>query len=579
MKRSTVLTALIGFAATLLLTVGCHLIPSSSQSQSSRPQDFSTSTAVAAYPAGKTPGTNQLGTNLTGIADWSTQMPFVDGFKSSRPWVAQCDDADPDCEGWSTGEEDRLDLDEQGWVRSLPGKSDGLTYTRAGTLLFRGVEDYPGGEYLVLYEGQGTLRYGFDAERLDESRPGRDVIDVTPSDQGIHLQITDTNPDDYIRNIRVVPAEYEASFEQEPFNPVFLDKTRPYAVLRFMDWMATNNSDQSGWEERPRPADATYARRGVPVEVMVDLANRLEQSPWFTMPHQATDDYVRNFARYVRQQLAPDLPLYVEFSNEVWNGQFDQQRYAVAQGQQLDSREDEFTRSRLWFGKRTAEVLQIWDEVFEGERDRVVGVLGAQAANAWTAEKSLDYLRSAGLSNREAGIDAIAIAPYVGLPLGKDAVKTDLETWVRDGEAAALDRLFEEITTGGALSEGDEGGALQRSFDWVADYVALAEDEGLMLVAYEGGQHLAPLHNGMENNRAVVDLFIAANRDPRMGEVYKTYLSQWYDQVGGLFVHFSDVSDPGKWGSWGALENIYQEGSPKYDALVETAAALRPSSQ
>ncbi|MGF1512123.1 MAG: hypothetical protein ACFB5Z_00275 [Elainellaceae cyanobacterium] len=113
---------------------------------------------------------------------------------------------------------------------------------------------------------------------------------------------------------------------------------------------------------------------------------------------------------------------------------------------------------------------------------------------------------------------------------------------------------------------------MQRAFDWVSDYVELTQDEGLMLVAYEGGQHLAPLHNGMENNQAVADLFIAANRDPRIKDLYQTYLERWYNQTGGLFVHFSDISDPGKWGSWGALENVYQESSPKYEALLEVAS-------
>ncbi|MGF1536827.1 MAG: cellulose-binding protein [Elainellaceae cyanobacterium] len=464
MKPSTVTTALIGFGAALLLAVGCHpgssflSLPGGPEATQSRAQ------LAAASPDMPMPGTHQLGTNLTGIADWSTQMPFIDAFKSSRPWISQCAETNSNC-GWSTGEEDQLDLDEAGWVRSLPAESDAPQYTRVGTLLFRGVEDYPGGEYVVQYDGQGTLRYDYDAEqRVEDSRPGRDVIDVTPTGQGIYLQITATNPEDYIRNIRVVPAEYESTFEQAPFNPAFLEKTQPYSVLRFMDWMGTNNSEQGDWAERPKPSDATYAHRGVPVEVMVDLANRLERSPWFTMPHQATDTYVQEFARYVRQQLNPDLPIYVEFSNEVWNGQFDQQRYVVEQGRQLDVDEDDFARGRLWFGQRTAEVLQIWDEVFDSDSDRIVGVLGAQAANPWTAKKSLEYLRSAGLSNAEGGIDAIAIAPYIGLPLNRDSVQAELERWIAEGKDAALDRLFEEIITGGVLSEGYEGGGAAADF-------------------------------------------------------------------------------------------------------------------
>jgi len=580
MKRSTLIAALVGFSTALLLAVGFHHLthhPLSSQTISSAPGSSTAQNQSA--PASRVSET-RYGTNLSRVSDWSTQIPFIDGFKSSRTWVAQCDDSEPDCRGeWSTGEEDQLDLDQYGWVRSLPAVDDAPEYSRVGTLIL-GVDDYLGGTYLVLYDGEGKLEYSLDArQRTEESQPGRDVLEVTPQGNGIHLQIVETNPDNYIRNIRVVPAEYEEAIEQEPFNPVFLEKTKPFAVLRFMDWMDTNDSEQGEWANRPKPDDATYANYGVPVEVMVDLANRLERSPWFNMPHQATDDYVSNFAQYVQQHLNPDLPVYVELSNEVWNGQFDQEEYAIEQGrQQISGREDDTAKGYLWYGKRTAEVLQIWDQVFEGDRDRVVGILGAQSANPWTAETSLEYLRSNGISNAQAGIDAVAIAPYIGLSLSDDSVEQDLERWIEAGQAVALDRLFEELTVGGALADGHPGGALQRTFDWVTDYVDLVASEGLGLVAYEGGQHLAPLHNGMENNEAIADFFIAANRDPRMGEVYRLYLSRWRDEVGDLFVHFSDVSNPGKWGSWGALESIYQDGSPKYDALLEAITATRPVS-
>ena len=39
--------------------------------------------------------------------------------------------------------------------------------------------------------------------------------------------------------------------------------------------------------------------------MMVELANTLHANPWFCMPHQADDEFVRNFARTVREQLDP----------------------------------------------------------------------------------------------------------------------------------------------------------------------------------------------------------------------------------------------------------------------------------
>lgn len=74
------------------------------------------------------------------------------------------------------------------------------------------------------------------------------------------------------------------------------------------------------WAQRPTRRDRSYAssRGGVPVEDMVLLANLVGAAPWFTMPHTASDDYVRQFATHVRDALRPDVDVYVELSNEVW---------------------------------------------------------------------------------------------------------------------------------------------------------------------------------------------------------------------------------------------------------------------
>lgn len=122
-----------------------------------------------------------LGTNISSIVDWSTQLPFVDAFKTARRWMPQCLPDELGCSGsWATDEYNLLDLDGNGWVRSLPNPEDSPEYTRMGTLMFREIQGrYPGGRYIVLYEGEGNIDYEFDASK-DElvSRPGRDVLEV-----------------------------------------------------------------------------------------------------------------------------------------------------------------------------------------------------------------------------------------------------------------------------------------------------------------------------------------------------------------------------------------------------------------
>lgn len=510
-----------------------------------------------------------LGTNLNIIADWSTEIPFLDAFKSSRKWMTQCKKGEPGCTGfWQTNEYEKLNLDEYGWVKSLPAPEEEPGYTQVGTLMFRGIDgNYPGGKYLVLYEGEGTIEYGYDAKKDNiASSPGRDVINVTPSNAGIYLAITSTDPNktgNYIRNINVIKAEEETTYAAEIFNPVFLEKIRKFSTVRFMDWMKTNNSEQKEWENRPKIETVSYADQGSPIEIMVELANRLEVEPWFTMPHQATDEYIKNFAQMVKESLKYNLNVYIEYSNEVWNPQFEQAKWVEEQGKTewKQNRKNGYKARLNWHGKRTVEMCEIWKEVFEEEKNRIICVLGAQAANSWTVTEALDCPLWEKKPCYKHGIDAVAIAPYFGGYIGSKKHESQVENWT-------VEQLFQEINQGGVLIDGLSGGAIKQAVENMKKNLTIARKRKLQLIAYEGGQHLAG-KQGVENNQTITDLFITANRDPQMYNVYKNYLNQWKNLGGGLFMHYSDIGKPSKWGSWGALENVYQQSSPKYDALMD----------
>ena len=179
-----------------------------------------------------------LGANLHTMAEWSSEYTFADAFLQSGEWLAQRDGA------WNTGE--TLDLDENGWPRSLPDADDWtVQYRYVGTVLFNAIEGhYPAGEYVVTYDGFGRIEYGFDAVKDEaQSAPGRDVLQVSPgaTHLGILLKIVETDPfdsGDYIRNIRVWMPGQEGSASR--FHPDFLNNISQYRVLRFMDWQKTN---------------------------------------------------------------------------------------------------------------------------------------------------------------------------------------------------------------------------------------------------------------------------------------------------------------------------------------------------
>ena len=162
-------------------------------------------TAVAVTPAN---ATSPLGINLNGVSYYSTEQPFMNVFVTNGGWVTHSQDT------WDTREEQYLQLDANGYPKTLvAAPSDPHSpqlFDSVGIVVDRVPAPflYPAGRYVVLYDGEGTLTYEFDARLVSSSR-GRDVIEVAqPSDNnGIHLQITATDPrhdGNYIRNIRIV---------------------------------------------------------------------------------------------------------------------------------------------------------------------------------------------------------------------------------------------------------------------------------------------------------------------------------------------------------------------------------------
>lgn len=516
--------------------------------------------------ASVTPRT-ESGIGLTGVADWSTQYPFLDLMKQARPW-----------RDWGSQGTD-FALDDRGWVTSL---ANGQT---AGTVFLTVPSGVPKiyDRVVVLYEGDGEIEYGWKAKKIESlSRPGRDVVALG---QGNHLlNIVRTNPKNYIRNIRIVPEQHLKTYQRgEIFNPDWLARLEGFQALRFMDWMATNDSEVESWQQRPRIEDRTWAeKRGVPLEVMLELANRLEVDPWFNIPHRADSEYIRKFATLVRSRLDSDLNVYVEHSNEVWNWQFAQAHDARDMGEKRWG--DEGNAYLQWHGMRTAQICDTFkQQVFTRNPRRVKCVLGVQTAWRGAQTAMLEcplWVAEGNKPCHQSGLDYLAITTYFegGLngPRRSDAnpaAHTNLlRSWLREPDGG-MAKAFEQLTDGRHL----------RSIEPLADYRGLeaelrdrfaywntsAEQYGLGLVAYEGGQHITANGHALEGDRAIQDFHIALNRHPRMKEIYASMLNLWQESGGELHVHFVDIAAPSKWGSWGALEHLNQPTSPKWEALNE----------
>ena len=103
----------------------------------------------------------------------------------------------------------------------------------------------------------------------------------------------------------------------------------------------------------------------------------------------------------------------MEFSNEVWNGLFKQAKYASAQAKKRWRKEG---NARIdWYGMRTAQMCDIWKEIFKEEKPRVICVMSTQTAWEGLEKNALDCLLWVAEGNKPCykhGITAYGITGY-----------------------------------------------------------------------------------------------------------------------------------------------------------------------
>jgi hypothetical protein len=524
-------------------------------------------TSGAADVRADRPPRPSMGTNLDAVSYSTSAQPFLDLFKGTGGWAVPA--------AWG-GSSYALDVDSDGWVRSLPAtkqKGEGLQTS----LLASNPAAPAHTRYVVLYEGEGTISTWHDTKILS-SAPGRLIVQSGAAGD-IRLTLTDTDPNktgNYVRDIHVVQEKYLPLFEAGlSFNPEWLGRIQDLNTLRFMDWMSSNsiydqngkkvtvdavNAAQIDWEARPKVDDARWLH-GIPVELMVELSNRTGTDMWVNMPVNASDDYIRGFATYVKEHLRPDLKVHVEFSNEIWNWGFIQTSYAQARAKEMLGAGSGAVE---WAGMRAAQTGQIWNDVFGepatgGEPGRAIIVFATQAA--WhglerTGLETPNWKDANGKHVRAADyFDEYAIGGYYYGTIGQASEAAKLLEWSQDpeGVSKALSAIRAEIN------------------GWVkANYTyhgSIAQKYGLNLVTYEAGPHIATPAS-MRENKELTNWLIELNRRPEFYEFEQSNYENFRNAGGSLFLNYGIISTPSKWGSWGALERTDQAHSPRYDALL-----------
>lgn len=503
-----------------------------------------------------------MGVNLQPLSYFDPSWTFVDAWEAADatertsgafdhntpfPWFVDA----------NTNNQPLPQLTPDGYPSGLPG---GVRVSNL--MMYRGVDgEYPAGNWTCLFDGSGEVRLSIDASvtfNHDGVGSFSGVFNVTPSDGGVLVRIQESAPTNPVRNIRLYMPGFGPSSNR--WHPKFLEWLEPFELIRFMDWMETNNSTVVDWEDRrpsdyrteygpldPRDPATSGIEPGVKYETMVDLCNQTLKHPWFCVPAQASDTWVTNFATQIRDTLDPSLTIYVELSNEVWNGIFDQFDYFTDLGTTNG------TNRNFEYGKRADEVFTIFETVFGG-LDRIVRVISGQAANSTNLLRASESIPSG-------RFDAMAIAPYMRNP----GTSVDNSGLLASG-APGVHQFWRDnfpVTSG-----------------WISSNKAIADASGVPLICYEGGQSSFGTTTFLKN--LYTDTFLEANRRAEISGVYDDYYDLIQSQASGVFMHYSSIRNHNDNGSWGMQEyqtqtntGIDASGAAKYGATIARANAWK----
>lgn len=505
-----------------------------------------------------------VGMNLGMVNDWTHSWIFRDAFKLARTFTTRSVNTTT----FEFAYNGPPAMDADGWVTSIPADTinengETITYWADSILFSQGGN--PAGTYRAEWSGQGEITFGAIPIETGTTPDGRSyaLLDVAEN-QTLFTRITETNPDDYIRDIQFFMPDHEGQSldmedwqpgsDESPYHPLFLERLQSFDTLRFMQWQQVNSDDRdvlTADDLRP----VTHASQGstgdrsifngVSVEYQVQLANDLGANAYFNMPHQADDSYVRAFAEYVRDNIHDDAEVFVEYSNEVWNYAFGFSANAWI-GEQQELPENEGMSFVDVWAQEARRDFGIWTDVFSGREDRLTRVAAGQQNNPWLTGQLLERM------NGE--FDAVSSTSYAGL--GTSNIDWIDETTTQDD---IIDWVLEN--------------SVPYSLQTQAAHVELAEQyteelgREIDFVTYEGGSHLDAF--GTEYQ----ELVHSVQDNSRFREVYEALLHGMNEL--GVDMHtqyvFTSQGEATPWGEFGVLHemDVPLEDAHEYRALVD----------
>ena len=556
MKSSTLFPLALSLAISTCLILGCT---------ESKPEPTATSTKAP-------PTASKIGIELDGVGDGSRSMPFIDVAKTLRPF-SKANSNEPatlDQNGWPTCDAQTVFFDIRPFPAWAPPIDDPQNFQ----------PDWSG-TYKLSFTGQATLGFTEGQNKVEnqkyDAKANTTTADVVvPKGSGL-LVMTFTNTSrtaisnkrSGITNIRLIRPGYSPD-TTEVFTKEFLTALKPFAALRYMDLLETNHNPgfygDTGhhmleWNDRHVPADATQqtigTKYGIAWEYIAKLANQTGKDAWINIPVAASDDYVRQLADFLKKELKPEIKIYIEHSNEVWNFGFPQYIYnklaAIDEvkkgGTTLDNdgSKDEETWTHRRHAKRLHDIAEIFRKSF-GDAAMITRIRPIYAS--WVISPGPHFKDVLTWFNTTYGPPKKFFYGMAGAAYYNSAKASDTAS------PAEILKVMK--------ANSDENMVFHKQLKAIADEFALKYTQ------YEIGPD-----NGGGKVENVANR-IAANRLPAMKDLVKYDADKWFEMGGDMYMYFAAPGGYSRHGCWGISEDIKQLNTPKWQAIYELTGTRAP---
>lgn len=487
-----------------------------------------------------TKSTFPLGGNIGGPFDWSRGNIFVDLVKQVQFFGTA----------------------DQPWVKGIKTDENGWPLEDFGIMLFRDPFSIGNaGTYKIIFNCSVIPNITTNASSGEITNLKRDDLTgvvtadlTTPKQDQLFLSFRNTNGG--VKNLKVLRPGYN---ENQTFTNECLNHIDRFSTIRIMDTVWTNASEEVSWSARQKPTDGPFGEkknRGVAWEYCIELANTTKADLWINIPHMADENYIRSLAKLIKGQLDPDLNVYVEYSNEMWNWLFPQSHWALETANKepylsMLSFDGETNPGYLHFrlvGEKIKECSDIFGEVFGKDQinKRIRPVLCGQIVYGITYEEPLKYIAGKyGDPNKY--IYAIGGAPYFNM--GEEMSAKEVLT-------------VDDIISGfNKTVDVDVPAAIENMKNFAVEY-------NLKMVCYEGGPDTyAPGSGNLKEKEA-------SQKDPRIKDIIVKYLENWYYSGGDLFCWYlaGASSWDSQYGSFGLINEPDKDIGPKVEAVDKVIA-------